>query len=343
LGAKEKDIIKLREAEKRGFQDIASRLGYPNRDAAARAYTRAKSGDAPESIVRPTPRRARLGDVIDLGPAPFAVPIAKAPEPKEGKSLTAVVIGDTQIPFHDKKCLSVVEGVLAQVNPDIFAHMGDLVDCVQISDYDRDPNRLVTLQEDIDTARRQLHRFSQLAKRARRVLLKGNHEDRLQRLIWRLPDTARELARLRSFREAMTWPRLLELDDIGWEWVEDSEQSRTEILPKLVSIHGHQLKGGTSVEGASARKAMQKYGRSVIVGHHHRACVITRRDHNGQAFGIETGCTCLLDGQPYGSDWNWQQAVTIIEWSGDRKVMHVQQVHVRDGRAIHQNKEYRAA
>ena len=334
------DIVRLREDEGLGWQAIAERLGLKNRDAAQRAYTAAKG---PQSIRRPTAKRHNLGHVLDLDPRPFAVPIAKAIDPRPGKSITALVIGDTQYPFHDRKCLSVVEGILAQTKPDVLLHMGDLIDCWQISDYGQDPAKMGNLQNDIDGCRTLLHRWAQLAPSARRVLLEGNHEDRLRRLIWKLPGTASELARLRSFQEAMTWPSLLDMDGIGWEWIPAGQQSRTPILPKLISIHGHQLKGSPTVEGACARKCVTRYGRSVIVGHHHRACVISRRDHNGQAFGIETGCTCLLDGQPYGEDFNWQQALTLIEWSGDQKLMTVQQVHIRDGRARWQGQDYRAA
>jgi hypothetical protein len=297
----------------------------------------------PESVIRPMTQRPRLSQVIDLDPAPFAVPIAKALPPIRRQPLKAVVFGDTQLPYHDPKCLAVVEGIIAAEQPDILLHMGDMVDCFQISDYDRDPNRLTSLQDDIDASRTYLHRWAQLAPQARRVLLEGNHEDRLRRVIWNLPGTASELARLRSFQQAMTWPNLLGLDEIGWEYIPGGAQSRTPVLPKLISIHGHQLGGSTVVEGGTARKAIQKFGRSVIVGHHHRACVIARRDHNGQAFGIESGATCLLDGQPYGQDWNWQQAVTVIEWSEDRTVMTVNQVLVRDGRALWRGQDYEAA
>jgi predicted phosphodiesterase len=311
--------------------------------AAARQKRQSYGLEAPSPVLRPVIQRPRISTVLDLDVRPFAVPIAKAPDPKPGKGVTAVIVGDTQYPYHDRRCLSVVEGVLKEVKPDIILHMGDLIDCYQISAYERDPNRMSRLQDDIDGCRTLLHRWAQIVPNARRVLLEGNHEDRLRRLIWSLPGTASELARLRSFQSAMTWPSLLDMDGVGWEWIPGEMQSRTPVLPKLISIHGHQLRGSTTVEGACARKAMTKYGRSVIVGHHHRACIISRRDHNGQAFGIETGCTCLIDGQPWGSDFNWQQAITIGEWSGDHKLMGIQQVHVRDGRARWQGQDYRAA
>jgi hypothetical protein len=64
----------------------------------------------------------------------------------------------------------------------------------------------------------------------------------------------------------MTWPAFLGLEDIGWEWIATDRQSRTEVLPKLVSIHGHQPSRATVVESGMARKGIQKYGRSVTMG-----------------------------------------------------------------------------
>lgn len=338
----------LREALDRGVtvRGFAREVGVSHVTVRERLAKLGRQGyvrperEAPQSVVRPLIRTPRLSEVIDLEPAPFAVPIARALPPTKRKPIKAVVTGDWQVPFEDAACVAVTESIIADERPDIILHMGDLTDCYQISDYDRDPYRLTSLQDDIDRSRTYLHRLAQLAPQARRVLLEGNHEDRLRRVIWNLPGTASELARLRTFQQTMTWPHQLGLDQIGWEWIPTDDQSRTPVLPKLISIHGHQLKGSTTVEGACARKAMQKYGRSVIVGHHHRACVINRRDHNGQAFGIETGCACLLDGQPYGRDFNWQQACTVIEWSEDRTLMTVQQVLVRDGRALWRGQDY---
>lgn len=278
--------------------------------------------------------RPTVSDILELPVRPFAVPVAQVAQSLDNTAVRAVVYGDRQVPFHDPKAFAILLKVIGEVKPHIVLNVGDEVDCWQISDYDRDPTRQDSLQDNLDLAREQLAQVTEEAKDAAKWFLEGNHEDRLRKAIWRMPGAAAQLPRLRVFQQVMTMPYLLQLDGIGWTYVETDRQSRTPILPKLISIHGHQLKGSTTVEGASARKAIQKYGRSVIVGHHHRACTVVRRDHNGQSFGIETGCLCLLDGQPYGVDFNWQQAVTVIEWSKNHKVMAVQQVMIRDGNAL---------
>lgn len=281
-----------------------------------------------------TTAQPHITDVLELPPRPFAVPLALNATSQTTKCYKAVVLGDRQVPFHDVRAMKVARSIVKDVNPDVLLDMGDGLDCWQISDYDTDPSRRNSLQDDIDAEKVEMYQMAEAAPRARRVRLEGNHEDRLRRLIWRLPGAAQQLNRLRVFQQTMTIPFQLNMAESGWEYISTDEQSRTAVLPKLITIHGHQLKGSTVVEGANARRAIQKYGRSCVVGHHHRACVLARRDHNGQAFGIETGCLCQLDGQPYGVDFNWQQAVTVIEWTKDHKVMAVQQVMVREGRAL---------
>lgn len=317
---------RIRAGEKRA--DIAYQLGETDGSLkAALQRWRERAG-----VGRVAPRD--VSDILTLPIQPFAVPIARNAAPAAGKAVSAVILGDRQVPFHDPAAVAVARSIVKDVNPDILLDMGDGLDCWQISDYDTDPSREGSLQDDIDAEKVEMHQLAQCAPKARRVRLEGNHEDRLRRLIWRLPGAARQLTQLRVFRDSMSIPYLLGVEESGWEYVPTDKQSRASILPKLIAIHGHQLKGSTTVEGANARKAIQKYGRSCIVGHHHRACVLARRDHNGQSFGIETGCLCLLDGQPYGVDFNWQQAVTVIEWTKDHKVMAVQQVMIRDGRAL---------
>lgn len=327
----------LLQARKAQRSDLAKSFGVTDsllKSALQRYRLRVQA----PTVVVPGARKD-IHDILDLPPRPFAVPVPRVAQNLDGKSVRAVVLGDRQVPFDDPAAFAVALGIIADVQPHILLDMGDATDCWQISDYDSDPMRQNSLQADIDASRERLQQMAVVAPNAKRVLLEGNHENRLRRTVWGMKGAEAQLAKLRVFQRTMTWPYLLGLDEIGWEWVSDDKQSRTPVLPKLITIHGHQLTGSTTVEGANARKAIQKYGRSCVVGHHHRACVLARRDHNGQSFGIETGCLCLLDGQPYGVDFNWQQAVTVIEWTADHKVMCVQQVMIRDGRALWRGRE----
>ena len=284
----------------------------------------------PEGPVPPAPTFA-----LDVPVRPFAVQIPAAPPIRDGKVFTAVVYGDTHVPFHDPTAISVVRGIVKDVKPDVLLNVGDLVDCWQISRFDKDPTRKDSLQDNIDEARQHLAEMAAVAPKSRRVLLEGNHENRLTRTIWGLPGAARELPKLRLFQSSMTWPVLLETQAIGWEWFPEREQSQATILPKIIAKHGSVVR---SASGASAKGEWTKYGRSGVSGHVHRLGHFFHRDHNGTASWIETGCTCLLD-PPYGTDFDWQQGCVVLSWNKDRRLMQTELISIRDGSALWRGKE----
>lgn len=279
---------------------------------------------------------SKIAKVLQIPPAPFAVPIPAPAAKASGRFSTAVLYGDTHFPFADPAAIKVVQGVVRDVRPDILVNMGDLVDCWQISRFDKDPTRLDTLQENIDAARVHLHEMAQIVPDARRVLLEGNHETRLTRCIAALEGGHRELARLRSFQDALKWPTLLQLDGVGWEWVPERDQSRTQVLPRGITKHGSVVRKWS---GWSGKGEWEKYGRSGFSGHTHRLGWFTHRDHNGHASWVETGCTCLLDA-PYGVDFDWGHGCVVVTWSADRFIMNVEFVSIRGGRAIWRTQEY---
>jgi hypothetical protein len=270
---------------------------------------------------------------------PFEVPIA-APAPSlEGRCVTAVVKGDRHVPYHDLRFHAIVLAILSDIKPDINVDMGDLFDCSQISRWPVDPARESRLQDELDIGRTILHQEAQAAPNALRFILEGNHEARMHKVWESMGDRqGREIGKLRSIRSAMEWRNLLDLDAIGWQWIPTEAQAHTETLPKLVTMHGTTT-GVRKWSTWSAKAAWERIGRSVAVGHCHRAGVALHRDHNGQAFWIETGCGCNFV-QPYGSDFDWQQAITVIEWNEDRSLMQPTQIVVRDGRAMFRGREY---
>jgi hypothetical protein len=298
------------------------------------ARVRAQNEIAPREDVRGKPR---ISDVLSLPVRPFHVEIpAPAISSKPKKWTTAVVYGDTHVPFEDPAAIRVLHGVIKDSRPDIIVNVGDVVDCWQISRFDKDPARIDSLQDNIDGARTHLHQVAQLAPNTRRVLLEGNHETRLARAICGLEGAAREFGKLRAFQEAMTWPNLLQTENMGWEFVPERLQSRTPILPKIITKHGGIVRKWA---GWSGKGEWEKYGQSGVSGHSHRLGWFVHRDHNGNASWVETGCTCLLE-SPYGVDFDWQQGFAVMTWNQDHRLQNVEFVSVREGSAIWRDKEY---
>lgn len=218
--------------------------------------------------------------------------------------------------------------------PDALIHIGDLADCWQISDFDKNPEHKASLQDDLDESAALLRRFRELAPTADCWFLEGNHEDRLRRLLWRMNEKQKQLLSLRNFQQGISWPRLLELK--GWNFVPTQGQAKTTILPKLIVKHGTVV---SKWSAQTAKKEWERYGRSGLSGHTHRLGVFYTNDFNGAHVWAETGCTCKLDPE-YVMDPNWQQGCVIVTYCGDRFAL--EPVYIQDGRAVWRGKEYRA-
>src|ERR1019366_1386775 len=142
-------------------------------------------------------------------------------------------------------------------------------------------------------------------------LLEGNHEQRLQRTIWRLPGGAAELARLTAFRNAMEWPHLLGLPEMHWNWVPVAKQRYTSIIPKLLTKHGTRV---SSISGSAARAGGRSYGRWGLSGRLHQMRSFFHNDDNGTHSWHEIGCSCVLAPE-WALDANWQQGCPVVSYT----------------------------
>ena len=332
LGA---EVIRLKEEDGLGFQEIAARLGLPNRDAASRLYTSAKANR----------NRPQFGDV--LTPKTFKTRRPVTAPAKGGKWRHTVIYSDSHFRHpqaewgQDPTALAVVLGVIRDVKPHKIIHGGDLLDCYTLSQkFDPNPSELFTIQDEIDAAAAHLDEVAQLAPQAERIWLEGNHENRLSRLVASLPGAHRELARLRVVQRALTWPALMGTEAIGWTFVPMRGQSRAEQLPKLISKHGTTV---SKWSGHTAKNEWMKYGKSGTSGHTHRLGTFYHNDHNGAHLWNETGCTCKITNVPYMDDPDWQQGLLVVTHREDGERFSVEDIYIQNGVAIWRDREYAAA
>ena len=248
---------------------------------------------------------------------------------------SALIFGDTHVPYQSPKALKVINKIALDLQPDSVIHIGDLVDCWSISDFDKDPLRRDTLQDNIDEAAALLGSIRRALPKAACYLLEGNHEDRLRRTIWRMNEKQRELARLRDFQTSMTWPSLLKLGT-DWTFVPSAGQAKFRILPKLVTKHGTVVRKWS---GQSAKAEWERYGKSGLSGHTHRLGSFFTNDFNGAHIWTETGCTCDINPQ-YVEDPNWQQGCVVVSYVGDR--FAVEPIYIQNGHAVWRGKDYAA-
>lgn len=247
-----------------------------------------------------------------------------------GRTQVALLYGDTHFPYQDDAALAIVGQIATQLQPDTVVHMGDLLDCYRLSRFDKDPNRLETIQDEIDLGRAHLVQMRRRCPNANFILLEGNHLDRLRRVLWGLPGEAAFLHSLTAFKQAMTWPSLLGLADLDITFVPYGQESRHEFLPKFILKHGDVARKWSA---QSAKAELDRYNRSGASGHTHRLGLYMHRDHAGNHIWLETGCTC--DTQPeYTADPNWQSGCVVMTFDTATGAFQAETVYIHNGLAV---------
>lgn len=222
-------------------------------------------------------------------------------------------LSDTQFPFADEALIEAVERFMKDWQPNDILYNGDISDMYEISDFDKDPARRFTLKDELDMASAFFDRHAQIAPRAKRKFIYGNHEDRLRRYIWRHAGQIADLV-----------PRLeqvLKLDEKGVEFV--TYGKHVDYL-SFVFTHGNFVAAGS---GMTARKHLAAYGSSGAHGHTHRLGSISKTDMNNRTHTfMEQGCLCRVDLEYNRGVADWQQGFLVGTVHGG--ALHPQLIHV---------------
>ena len=223
---------------------------------------------------------------------------------------TWVVLNDIQLPFHDRPALANVLNFIDDLKPYGVILNGDIVDCYEISDFEKNPLSEASLEQEVALAQRLMAR---LVKAKRKVWIGGNHEDRWRRYIWK---NAPLLTRLKGH----DFPSIFGLKQYGFEWLEYGQLFK---LGKLYVTHGNLISN-------AARRTLRKYGASVMVGHTHRLDIEYHRDLGGVHAGYENGCLCTLS-MEYDKFPDWQQGFSVVHVDDRTGFYNVQQIPILDG------------
>lgn len=264
-------------------------------------------------ITRPTRRRALAGEAC------------------------TVHYSDAHIPYHDPRNLNILFQIIDYVNPVGTYDHGDTIDCTEISKYEKNPSKRVSLQEEIDMAAKLCGTVHSLCRDdAGHSFFDGNHEDRIRRKMWEMADqrAAGELIMLRDVQEAMKLESLLGIDKLGWDRVPYPEHRV--LHDKIVLIHGNSV---SSQSAASARREYLRYGKSGVSGHTHRRGIYEHRDYNGFHVWIEMGMLGAIRND-YVSYPDWQNGFLVITWNEDRTEFGPEPVRIHDGVAYFRGKRF---
>jgi predicted phosphodiesterase len=218
---------------------------------------------------------------------------------------TWLVLNDIQFPFHDEKVLALVEEFARDLKPHGIVLNGDIVDCYDISDFDKNPLTQATLDMEAELAIGLMGRLAKVAKE--RWWIGGNHEDRLRRFLWKQGDAFKVLGKraTKAAMEALGFPALFQLKDNGFKW---KPYGGSIELGKLMVTHGMMVR---SQSAASGRAHYERFGSSIMIGHTHRLGIYYRTNVRGVHAAYENGCLCKLTPE-YAQHPDWQQGLSVV-------------------------------
>jgi hypothetical protein len=218
-----------------------------------------------------------------------------------------VVANDFQVPFHDPKCLALLNLFLEREQPAWLILNGDFQDFWEISSFDLVPRGGKRFLREIEIGKGILTEFRRILPRARITWIEGNHEFRLRKYLMR---NARELYGLKSLSVA----ELFSLPKLRIEYVpcHKSASKFTDNFIRVGDLHVGHWDTVAQQGGSAARLLVESKGVSVLQGHTHRFGAHARTTVDGRVLlGIENFCMCQRRAG-YVSYPNWQQGFSVV-------------------------------
>lgn len=221
------------------------------------------------------------------------------------------ILSDIHFPYYDKKALNAAIHYLESWEPDCILLNGDIIDCYQLSNFDRDP-RNRSFKYELDMLRSFITQLRDRWPNAKIIFKTGNHEARYEkRILQRVP----EFVDLELFK----FETIISAKEFGIDVVDNK---RIIQLGKLNIIHGHELTRGIASPVNPARGFFLKTKANVLGGHHHQTSDHSESDLNGKIIGAwSTGCLCDLhpDYMPVNK---WNQGFATVENYGTEFMVH---------------------
>jgi hypothetical protein len=233
--------------------------------------------------------------------------------------MKGATVGDAHAPYQDEKAIALAGKVLKWWRPDVLVHNGDNVDCSSISRFDTNPQRALSIPEEVDVWQSRVYvpLAASVGTSCRKIVLPGNHDIRQERWLWRHPE-------MFGIRE-LNLPALLGAKELGFEYV-----GYAVVVDNLLEI-SH----GTNAGIHPARSELMKRGFSISTNtsHVHKAdrCEF-QPPYGNKVVAQTTPALCRLD-PDYMNDPNWSNGLVL--WQVRRGILWIQ--------AVTFNKDYTCA
>lgn len=175
-----------------------------------------------------------------------------------------LMVPDTHRPYHDPRAWDLMLKAARRFRPNIVVVLGDFADCYQVSVHDKDPARLESFDDEMADANDGLDELEAATPIAERHFIAGNHEQRLETLIWKQAPQLH--SRVKIEKE-------LRLKERGWSYTPYQESLR---IGKLYLTHDEGNAGAQAHE-----KARSTFESNVVIGHTHRMATSYRGTAKG--------------------------------------------------------------
>jgi predicted phosphodiesterase len=286
----------------KAVEKFFERQGLSKQDAKIKAgiVTPVVAADELDAIYNYVPLQTTWGD-------PMIVPTVSVEFGQGTPVVPIVILPDIHAPFHDPKAIELTCKIIELIKPTTVIYLGDNVDWHQISKFDKDPDRILTIQAEVDSFHSVDRSIMSAAGRhVKRYYLLGNHEDRLRRYHSAHPEVCKirglqfdSLLGLGPSQRIIPNLQLVE-NEINWR-------------DRFIAKHGKVV---SKWSAWSAQKEHMAEHRNGISGHTHRAGEYYMTQRGRTQKWTESGCLCSLN-PTYMSNPNWQQAVTAGYFNAD--------------------------
>lgn len=241
-----------------------------------------------------------------------------------------VVANDFHIPYEDKKVVRLWFEFLTDFQPDTVVINGDLIDCWELSKFDKDPRRGIKFKEEIEKGEAFFAKLREILPKAHLVYVYGNHEFRLQRYI------IKNAAALIYFNE-ISIEDFMHLKEYDVEVVNSGLKESYYKYGDLYISHFNKV---SKHAGYTAKALVDDKGVNVMQAHTHRFGLSVRRHlDNKYLGGWENGCMCDLSPN-YVLSPNWCHGWSVVYRHKEGEWFRVEQCLVIKYKFFYGGKEY---
>lgn len=238
--------------------------------------------------------------------------------------LKFLIFSDLHVPDHDEEY--ILDIVTKHKHVDVIILAGDIIDCAAVSSFDNEG--ISILDKELVTAHWLLKKMREISK-AKIVLIKGNHEQRVNRHYAKNAKTLGTALVETEILHKLATGFEVKIGEVN-EKVEYKKISNVDYVNARTFMYGDLLIGHPSTFSKIPMKTVTnmyegryrvKYpnAKVIIIGHTHQVGIVYRDD--GVVL-VEDGCSCFnmsyaeQDDKPYG---NQQRGYVYLEMK-DKKV-----------------------